>query len=143
MNTRGIIRCFALFTLWRVMKIRTTKELNEIQISALQRTPTQDRSWEKLSIIATAAEEVLADPRYGRENFTLPIVVAHINEDWRSRGLDKPASIGVIYRYFSDPIDLMDFVWWWRRDTLYKPLDPKKGKKSKKAKKKAKSAKVS
>jgi|GEM_PF-5196903 len=74
--------------------------------AGLRHVPTQTRGKRKVDLIAEHTKLVLRT--VGRDRFTTEQVA-------ESAGV----SIGVIYRYFDDKVDLLNYVWPKRRDQFY------------------------
>ena len=91
------------------------KKIKRYDERFLKMVPTQQRSRDRLKELTTAAEELFADPRYGRERTTTALIAERAG-----------AAIGTVYRYFDDIVAILNYVWPNRRDKVMKPKKPKK-----------------
>ena len=85
----------------------------------LTTVPTQPRSWNTLQRIVEATEAVLADRQLGREKFTTTDIIEQTGRD----GKGEQIPVGLFYRYFSDRIAAMNYVWPSRQDTFFDPTN--------------------
>jgi len=79
--------------------------------------PTQKRAIATLKRIVDATEAVLADQNIGREKISYIDIITQTGRD----GKGKQISVGLFYRYFTNEIAAMNFVWPGRRDTFFIP----------------------
>ena len=99
------------------MRFTGVDDLTKDQIALLRNGPPTTRvGWERLSFIATVAQEVLADPSVGRDNFSMQALVDKAKGKTSAR---SNLAIGTPYGYFAHSIDLMNFVWPQRADKFY------------------------
>jgi AcrR family transcriptional regulator len=78
--------------------------------SARRRRPSQRRSEATVARIEAAARQVLAT--IGRDRFTTAQVA-----------VEAGVSIGSVYTYFVDKVDILDQVWPERADTFLSPVE--------------------
>ncbi len=75
-------------------------------VEGLRKIPIQSRSWKRVEELEEAARKVLRT--IGREKFSLQDIAD-----------EAGCSIGTVYRYFKDPIDVLEKVWPNRQDIYY------------------------
>jgi len=79
----------------------------------LKHVPTQQRGWDTLNKIVDAAETVLANPKHGRDNFSIKLVLDELARR------DQSIADGTVYTYFDGKLPLLNYIWPERPNDVY------------------------
>jgi len=84
-------------------------------VKYLKRIPKVQRGWDTLNKIVEAAEAVLTNPKYGRDSFSIKLVLEELSRR------DQSIADGTVYTYFDGKLPLLNYVWPERCDDVFIP----------------------